>query len=409
MIYSLKRYFRLFTITLFFKKERLILINHFISWFFTKSFTKASFDNREKEKSLSLAINWLLSAQKNMIDGGFGTFYIVNRWTTSYPETSGYIIPTLYQFAQLHPEKKEEIEKSIFRCADWLVDIQKPSGGWQSAYMEHNRPEVIFNTGQVIRGLIIAYSITNNEKYLSSMMKACDWMVNTQEENGSWIKTAYMNEPRVYDSYVSHPLLMVNEIIKNARPDEPLGRENYKSAAIKNLDWVLSQQQQNGWFNNADNTQKYNSRPILHTIAYTIDGLINCGILLNENKYIEAGKKSADKLLNIFNEHGFLNGRFDNTWMSSEYMINTGCAQMSIIWSKQYDLTSEEKYAIAASKMNDELVYIQRSCLTIKGEGNGAIPGSFPIWGKYEPFGFPNWATKYFVDALMCEIKIGKK
>ena len=115
MIYSLKRYFRLFTVTFFFKKEKLILINHVISWFFTKSFIKSSFTKAEKEKSLSLSIAWLLSAQKIMIDGGFGTFYIVDQWTTSYPETSGYIIPTLYQFSKLYPERKEEIGRASCR------------------------------------------------------------------------------------------------------------------------------------------------------------------------------------------------------------------------------------------------------------------------------------------------------
>ena len=32
----------------------------------------------------------------------------------------------------------------------------------------------------------------------------------------------------------------------------------------------------------------------------------------------------------------------------------------------------------------------------------GALPGSFPLWGRYEKFAFPNWGTKYFVDALLC-------
>jgi len=35
-------------------------------------------------------------------------------------------------------------------------------------------------------------------------------------------------------------------------------------------------------------------------------------------------------------------------------------------------------------------------------EAVGALPGSFPLWGRYEKFAFPNWGTKYFVDALLC-------
>ena len=31
----------------------------------------------------------------------------------------------------------------------------------------------------------------------------------------------------------------------------------------------------------------------------------------------------------------------------------------------------------------------------------GAIKGSQPIWGGYAPFTYPNWATKFFVDAML--------
>jgi hypothetical protein len=31
----------------------------------------------------------------------------------------------------------------------------------------------------------------------------------------------------------------------------------------------------------------------------------------------------------------------------------------------------------------------------------GAIKGSQPVWGRYAPLTFPNWAAKFFVDALL--------
>jgi hypothetical protein len=31
----------------------------------------------------------------------------------------------------------------------------------------------------------------------------------------------------------------------------------------------------------------------------------------------------------------------------------------------------------------------------------GGIAGSAPIWGAYSRFEFPNWAAKFFADALM--------
>lgn len=393
MIHSLKRYIRFFFITIFWKKEKLILFNHFVDYFITKAFLGTAFSKSEKEKALELNIDWLLRAKR--ADGGMGTYYITDGWTSPYPETTGYIIPTLSRYAFYYPDRKSMINRHIMEAADWLLKIQKPSGGWQSGYIHENKTEVVFNTGQVLRGLLTAYDIEPHDKYKTALIKACDWLASTQEEDGSWVKTAYMQKPRVYDSYVSHPMLLVYELT---------GNESYKRTAIKNLDWILTQQKSNGWFYNTDNTTRHNDRPILHTIAYTIDGLINSGEILREEKYITAGRKAADRLLEIFNQQRFLPGRFDQSWYSSEHTICTGCAQISIIWSKLFQITGDLKYKDAAHRMNNQLVHFQQSCLTIKGEGNGALPGSFPIWGKYEPFGFPNWATKYMADALMDEM-----
>ena len=39
-----------------------------------------------------------------------------------------------------------------------------------------------------------------------------------------------------------------------------------------------------------------------------------------------------------------------------------------------------------------------------KNEGiRGALGGSYPIWGDYMTYAFPNWAVKFFADALMIQ------
>ena len=181
-------------------------------------------------------------------------------------------------------------------------------------------------------------------------------------------------------------------------------KEIYKESAIKNLLWIIEKKQhQNGWFEDCDNTLKRNDNPITHTIAYTIDGLLDCGIFLNDQRFINASVIGADKLFEIFNKKKYLYGRYDCNWKGSEYLITTGCAQAAIIWLKLFRLTKNIQYLNAALKMNDQLIYIQDRKVSESPNTNGAMPGSFPIWGKYEPFCFPNWATKYFIDSLLLE------
>jgi hypothetical protein len=40
---------------------------------------------------------------------------------------------------------------------------------------------------------------------------------------------------------------------------------------------------------------------------------------------------------------------------------------------------------------------------------NGALPGSFPFFGEYMTAGYPNWATKYLLDALMLQAHVGRE
>ena len=79
---------------------------------------------------------------------------------------------------------------------------------------------------------------------------------------------------------------------------------------------------------------------------------------------------------------------------------------MSIAWMKIFILNGEQDYLLAARKMIDLLIRIQNNEEHATENSLGAISGSYPIWGKYEPFAFPNWATKYFADALILEQNI---
>lgn len=400
MISSLWRYTRYFSSTIFLKKERVLLWRNFKNYYFTESYLSESYSPTEKLGAMNKAADWLLTNQKFQSDHGFSTYYIVDGHTGSYPETSGYIIDSLFDYAIL-VSQEEKVNAPLFACADWLISIQKPSGGWQAGYIEANKPEVVFNTGQVIRGLLKAYHVSKEIRYLESCIKAGNWLCDIQEHDGSWQTHASMNVKRTYDSYVSAPLVDLFLVT---------GHQKYKEAALKNINWILnSQQQENGWFMNADNTTVYNHVPILHTIAYTIDGILDTGLKLNELMYIEAARKSADQLLKIFEKKKFFNGRYDKNWKGFQYTICTGCAQMSIIWSKLFQYTKEDKYRKAVERMNDQLITIQMMTNGMGEKTEGALQGSFPIWGKYEPFGFPNWATKYLLDAIMLELKNGGK
>lgn len=349
-----------------------------------------------RNEALEAAVEWLLEAQKATSDNGFGSYHMARGWSASYPETTGYIIPTLLEYDRKFDQERMVI--AALKAADFLLSIQKENGGWQGGRIGEDKPAIVFNTGQVIRGMIAVFERTGQQKYLESAAKAGDWLASIQHPEGYWKKHALMEEARVYDTFVDVPLIMLSTLT---------GKEKYKEVAVKNLDWVVEKKMQpNGWFEDCDNTVKRNDKPILHTIAYTLDGLIDSGLLLSEKGYTDAATIGAKVLMEQFLAQGNLKGRYDRNWKGSEYLICTGGAQMAIAWMKLFKAGKGDNYKVAARKMLDFLVFIQLRETTERPRTGGAIPGSYPIWGRYEPFAFPNWATKFFCDALMMEEEI---
>ena len=142
---------------------------------------------------------------------------------------------------------------------------------------------------------------------------------------------------------------------------------------------------------------------MLHTIAYSIQGILEAGIYLKSKKYIDAAKRAADALLRRQRNDGSLAGSFDKDWKSHvSWSCLTGNSQISIIWLRLYYLTKEKSYFDAAKKINNYVKSAQDVKSLNKGV-NGGIKGAYPIYGWYAPFCYPNWAAKFFIDSLMLD------
>ncbi len=340
------------------------------------------------------AVQWLLHAQSQSPDGGFPTLDIGKEFGASYPETSGYILDTLLHWQAHTPSK--DVERAIEQCAEWLLSIQHADGGWQSGYVDESKPPVVFNTAQVMRGLIHLWEKQPSDELANALDKASNWIVSVQEPPGVWAKHNYLGKARVYDTYVVAPLTRWAKIRKNSEALQ---------AAEEHIHWVVDKQLSNGWFPDADNTEKHNNRPILHTIAYTIDGLLEYADLTGNDDARAAGARAAEVLAKRFLEHRRLPGRFDKKWHGSEAAIPSGCAQMVVAWSRLMIFQpSNTLWEEAVDAMCSSLLHMQWKD-TSQTNLKGVLSGSFPFWGKYEPFRCPNWAVKYLVDALMSHPK----
>lgn len=368
-------------------RARLLLKAHF------HSFGKVlELDTRVAVKA---AVEYLLRAQQQPADAGMGSYHLVHGWGASYPETTGYAIPSLLASANFLAWPA--LEEAAINAAEWLLVIQHSDGGWQGGRVGEGRPSIVFNTAQVIRGMLAVHAHTSDVRFLEAARKAALWIASVQDPDGAWRASNFLGVARVYDTYVDAPLLRVHAITGDVR---------LKEAAEQNLRWVLEQQQANGWFANCDNTQRHNDRPITHTIAYTIDGLLECESVLSRPEMGLAGAKASRELLQQFLANGTIHGRYNAEWQGSEYPLMTGCAQLAITWSTLFERTGEVSFRDGAIQMVAALKTVQHASLVGPPEQRGAMPGSYPLWGRYEKFAFPNWATKYYIDALLAVERI---
>jgi hypothetical protein len=216
--------------------------------------------------AIDACAGWLAVAQDRSAtsDGGVARHYsLVSGWGSSYPETTGYIIPTFCDLARLG--KQKDALSRARRMLDWLRSIQLENGAFQGGKID-SLPvvPVTFNTGQILLGL--ARGAVEFSDYLEPMRRAADWLVATQDPDGAWRKfpTPFaLSGEKAYETHVAWGL------IEAARCEPARG---YQEAALSNVSWALQQQRKNGWVANCCLSDP--SRPLTHTLGYWLRGVL---------------------------------------------------------------------------------------------------------------------------------------
>ena len=340
---------------------------------------------------------WLGRAQDATGVGGvaFGySLYPRRSWSAAYPEITGYIIPTFFNYAAHGGD--EGYRHRAIRMARWEVEVQMPSGAVQGLTMDYPPTPAVFNTGQVLFGWARSFRETGDKEFRAAALSAAEFLVEAQDSDGAWRRHAsrYVRPGiNVYDARTAWGLLEAFQITGQAR---------YRESAVRNLEFVLTRQHANGWF--ADCCLRDDNRPLLHTIAYTMEGLLEAGLLLKEARYIEAATRTAEALIVRQRLDGSLAGRFDASWQpAADWSCLTGDAQTAVVWFRLFQLTGADRYLEAARRITRYLKATQDLSNHDPGV-RGGIKGSYPIWGEYLPYHYPSWAANFFVTALMLEL-----
>src|SRR5687768_6359289 len=277
------------------------------------------------------AMEWLCRAQDVTLAGGVARSYSLrfnrahNRrgWLDAYPETTGYIIPTFFDYAAF-TSANEYADRAV-RMAEWEAEVQMDNGAVQGGTTAFTATPAVFNTGQVLFGWSRAFRETGRQIFRTSADRAADFLVSVQDPDGAW-RRGGSNYARpgvnLYDARTAWGLLEAFKVTANPK---------HREAGRRNLEFVVSQQHPNGWFPHC--CLEDDQRPLLHTIAYTIEGLLEAGVMLENSRFVDAARRPLDVLLSLQRSDGSLAGQFDSDWKPAvRWSCLTGDAQIALCW-----------------------------------------------------------------------------
>ncbi len=360
----------------------------------------------DERRHLDACMNWLVRAQDANRGGGVSAMYQMDtrRWHVDYPETTGYIITTFLSYYHLCGD--DTYLQRAMAMGDWEISIQTPQGGVGEPVGVYGQKPRIFNTGQVMLGWLALFHETRRKRYLEASIRAADWIVAHQDDDGKWTRSTYRG-PKSYHSRVTWALAELYKLV---------GTDRYRSAITNSLNWILSNVNGNGWF--AANSLSEPGKPWTHLTGYVLVGLMKICRLTEDNPDFAgvrnllhvAARGICASFSSTQTESGtgrvfMLPATFDENWSSSDqWSCLTGNAQTEYFLRSMYGQTGDLELKNSA----DLLLTGLKQCHLLDGfedrNINGGLPGSHPIGGPYLSYAIPNWGVKFFADSLIRKI-----
>jgi hypothetical protein len=251
------------------------------------------------------------------------------------------------------------------------------------------------------------YRATGRDRYLEAAVRAADWLAEIQNVDGGWSRHTFQGLARAYHARVAWAVLSVHR---------QAAQERHRRCGERHVEWVLSQATGADWFRKMAFDDA--SDPLTHTIAYTLRGLWECTRLLRNEQAEQLVVRACDGIIDRYrlaaqdpSTHGpaFLPATLDENWNPADgsYSCLTGNAQLAMLWLKLYRAEGGEGYRTAAGRLIEGVKTVQ-SLTSGSGAIRGAVPGSRPHRGRYLSYTYPNWATKFFTDALMARLSLDR-
>lgn len=331
-------------------------VNEFITFnelktFVTREKVLRQLDNTTIYKK---AIQWIID---NSIDGEGIT--VSTSYRKSYPEVTGYYIPSLIKWGYQDLAKK---------YAKWLCKIQKEDGSWFDA---DDKNAYIFDSAQILKGLLSSRDfLPEVEPFI---IKGCEWILSRMNHEGRLITPsteAWGNNRDMCDEiihiYCLSPLYDAGKVY---------GKEEYIDKANKIKKFYLETYRE----------KIMNFSLLSHFYAYLMEALIDIG-------EIDMAKEAMSRIECFQEDNGIVPAYNNVHWICS-----TGLFQLALVWFRLGNINRGKRAFEYACKLQNPTGGWFGSYLNEKYSGED---------NNYFPEEEISWANKYFLDALYYKEKL---
>lgn len=341
------------------------------------------------EREALRTLLWLkTSFRVNKFNGSSAKYYNpvfrpLKAWAKPYPETTGYLIPTLINYTTLHP--KSFLTKAINHSVDWLKRIQNSDGSFPAGFNTSGNPSV-FNTAQILIGLQSCDQDASLPDTKMAAQKAFNYLFSSVDTKGRWKEGNYIEgfNPTYY-SRVLWPMIAYDTQYLNNK-----NRAVLEKYALQ----YFNRYKDDGSFE--DWGFEKGKPAFTHTIAYTLRGFLELANILGNDEILTAVKKSMLQLQSSL-KNNLLAGTYDENWKGDySFTCPTGNFQLAIIAFMLAE--GNDAFFEFGETLLKENIKFQNKSLT--NSLDGGIPGSVPLSGPYQKYAYPNWAAKFFLDAI---------
>ncbi|MBN6042268.1 hypothetical protein [Amycolatopsis sp. 195334CR] len=339
---------------------------------------------------LASAMTWIETAHDATGREGISAGYDLTKgWLPAYPETSGSSIPTLLRAA--NALGRPALAVRAHEIGDWLLRLQSPDGSFPGGVGTDGDP-LVFDVGQIMQGLLELWQTTREVAVLAALGRAAIWLASVQDADGAWRSHAYRGYANTYSARVAWSL---------ARLWQVTGDPGQLDCVARSLRWMLDQVQTNGWIDRMMVDE--HEEPYTHTIAYALRGLLGCGRILGGGlgrQCAEVATRAAVRLAELGTPlYPLLPGEIGPGFRPlADYACLTGDAQMVTVW-----LHASRTHPWLRDRAEDTLRRLSTAQVRqpVEPAAVGALPGSWPLTGRYQKLLFPNWAAKFLADAVL--------